>query len=97
MCGYLIDHTALILDLKLYEACRGKGFWKWDTYLLYDTEYITFVRQEVTNTINQCKIHDVNREDYSINFRSLFEMIKLNIREQTTPYSIQTAKTLRAN
>ena len=82
MCGYHTDHSALILDLEIYEACRGNGFWKWSTSLLYDTDYITLVRQETTNTINQYKIHDV-REDYSIDFRSLFEMIKLNVRGHT--------------
>ena len=97
VCGYRTVHSALILDLELYEACRGKGFWKWNTSLLYDTEYITLIRQEITNTINQYKIHDVNREDYSIDFRSLFEMINVNVRGQTIPYSIQKAKALRAD
>ena len=75
---------------------EGKDFGN-GTSLLYDTEYITLIRQEITNAINKYKIHDVNRKDYSIDFRSLFEMIKLNVRGQTIPYSIWKAKALRTD
>ena len=54
--GYRTDHSALILELNLLEAKHGKGFWKFNTSLLHDKEYINVVKQEICNTISNTSV-----------------------------------------
>ena len=93
--GYRTDHSALTLELNLLEAKCGKGFWKFNTSLLHDKEYINVVKQEICNTISQYKCNEksnVGDREFTINNQMFFEMLKLNIRGQNVAYSSRKAK-----
>ena len=93
--GYRTDHSALTLELNLFEAKHGKGFWKFNTSLLHDKEYINVVKQEICNTISQYKCNEksnVGGREFTIDNQLFFEMLKLNIRGQSVAYSSRKAK-----
>ena len=75
----------------------GNGYWKMNTSLLHDVEYIQLVKNEIKNTLNCYKVeNDQNFEAYSIDFQLLFEVLKLNIRGKTISYSVNKAKQIKA-
>ena len=79
------------LDVGLVKL--GNGYWKMNTSLLYDVEYIQLVKNEIQNTLNCYKVeNDQNFKLYSTHFQLLFEMLKLNIRGKTISYSVNKAK-----
>ncbi len=59
----------------------GKGFWKFNTSLLHDHEYVTNIKNVIKSTVNT---HD-HIEDKSL----IWEIIKFDIRNYTIIYSSQ--------
>ena len=81
MHGYHTNHSFIGMSLDVGLVKRGNGYWKMNTSLLYDVEYIQLVKNEIKNTLNCYKVeNDQNFEVYSIDFQLLFEVVKLNIR-----------------
>ena len=44
VAGYRTDHSTAIINLAFSEQQRGRGFWKFNNSLLYDSEYFNRVK-----------------------------------------------------
>ena len=78
--GFKTD-SMITLDLSLHSNPRGKGFWKLNTSLLSEMEYIERIKTTIENTVNEYK------DDSSVNPALLWEMIKLKVREKSLSYA----------
>ena len=78
--GYRSDHSLIEIELDLHEITCGRGFWKFNHFLLHDNEYVKLVKHI---------IEDVKEEYGKLlhNKQMALEMIKLKIRGATIPYS----------
>ena len=94
--GYRTDHSFVGISVDLCEAARGKGFWKFNTALLRDKDYINLVKKVIQNVIERYTNvnQDNNESSQTISNQMLWEMIKLGIRGETIPYCIQRKKKL---
>ena len=90
--GYRTDHSFTGVEINLEESNRGKGFWKFNTSLLKDKDYIRIVKAEIKKTIEQYSTVTNNETVRTISNQMLFEMIKLNIRGVTIPYCSRLKK-----
>ena len=97
--GYRTDHSALTLELQLNNTIRGKGFWKFNTSLLREVDYVNSVKQEIKTTLGLYSENDGFNEDcgnnFTVDYQTLFELLKLNIRGQTIAFSSKKAKDRR--
>ena len=73
------DHRLVKTHFETSKFKQGKGIYKMNTQLLKDAEYCTEMIQVIQNTINEFS----NENDQTI-----WEMIKINIRETSQHYSI---------
>ena len=89
--GYRTDHSSLILEIQLHDTKRGKGFWKFNTSLLHNAEYVTLVKNTIKNIVRTYSNGTGSRDQFGYNlsadYQTLFEMIKLNIRGQTIAFN----------
>ena len=91
--GYRTDHSFIGVEINFEESNRGKGFWKFNTSLLKDKEYIGIVKVEIKKTIEQyTRVTNNNERVTTLSNQMLFEMIKLNIRGVTIPYCSRLKK-----
>ena len=74
MPGYKSDHSLVTLKLSLHSNARGRGFWKLNTSLLNETEFIN----QIKSTIQQTK--DEYANDEFVDPKLLWEMIKMKVR-----------------
>ena len=44
--GYRSNHSLTGLELDVINTERGKGFWKFNSSLLQDPEYVTLIKKE---------------------------------------------------
>ena len=72
--GYKTDHSMIALIISLHSNQRGNGFWKLNTSLLSDEDYVKLIK----STIHQTKTCYVN--DSTVSPALLWEMIKLKVR-----------------
>ena len=80
------DHTALIMDIKIDKNDRGEGYWKLNTSLLQDKEYIS----TIINTIEDCKSHY-----HKLHSKILqWEMIKIHVKQESIKFSKYHSKQL---
>ena len=91
LAGYRTDHSIVIINLAFSEQQRGKGFWKFNNSLLYDSEYVNRVKKCIKETVEEYKIHGDAHSPESIRFsiddQLFFETLKLQIRGTTIPYA----------
>ena len=84
--GYKTDHS--ILEIALHQKPRGRGFWKLNSSLLTDEQYL----KSIKTVIQQTKTEYMS--DNSVNPALLWEMIKMKVREKSISYAIaKTSKT----
>ena len=81
------DHKAVKLILALVKERRGSGLWKFNTSLLEDKEYIKLIKENYPIITN--KYSDLEDK------RLKWELIKMEIRAITIPYSKNKQKNLR--
>ena len=74
--GFKTDHSLITLSLSLHSNPRGNGFWKLNTYLLADSNFIEIIKIAMQETANEYK------DDKLVNPRLLWVMIKLKVREK---------------
>ncbi len=48
--GYLTDHSLVLLELRLNDFVRGRGFWRFNNSLLKDPVYIKKVKEVIQKT-----------------------------------------------
>ena len=51
--GYRTDHSFTGIEVNINDSIRGKGFWKFNTSLLHDQEYVKIVKNEIKKTVAQ--------------------------------------------
>jgi len=89
--GYRSDHSIISLNIKINNQTRGKGFWKFNTSLLHDEQYIQEIKQVIRENIERYAIPGQNLENkdilFEINDQLFFETLKMEIRKKTISYS----------
>lgn len=95
--SYRSDHSMVVLDLEFHPFVRGKGLWKFNNSLLYDSEYIKTVKDKISDIKKQYaalvynfdNIDIINIEDihFRINMQLFLETLLMEIRGKTISYS----------
>ena len=75
--GYRSDHSFVSLEIEWTEVTRGKGFWKFNSSLLVDPEYVNLVKQVIEEVKEQSSEHHSSQ--------TILEMIKLKVRGSLFP------------
>lgn len=88
--GYKTDHSLITVSINLHVNPRGPGYWKLNTSLLSEIEYI----ERIKSTIAQVQKEYEN--DDNVDDSLLWEMIKLKVRESSIRYA-KRKKTLMKN
>jgi hypothetical protein len=77
-------------------AKRGKGYWKFNSRLLRDSEYINLVKTCIKDTISEYysngDVDDIIKVELSCNDQNFFEILKMKIRSISIEYSIKKSK-----
>ena len=87
--GYKTDHSLCKIDVNYHSNKRGPGFWKLNSALLSEIEYINAIKATITQTVAQYE-HDEEVDEVL-----LWEMIKLEIRNTSIKYSKAKMKEMR--
>ena len=61
--GYRIDHSAITLEVCFRQSERGKGYWKFNSSLLRDINYVNIVKKCIAETITTYKNPHCNIQD----------------------------------
>ena len=95
--GYRSDHSIVTLELKLMDQNRGKGFYKMNTSLLRDKEYVQMIENVIRNTTltyslpiySHNFVHECPSEvEVTISWSLFWETLILNMRTETISFSI---------
>ena len=84
--GFKTDHSLITLSLSLHSNPRGNGFWKLNTSLLADNNFIETIKKAIQETAKEYK------DDNLVNPLLLWDMIKLKVREKSITYSASIKK-----
>ncbi|RMX56506.1 hypothetical protein pdam_00023897, partial [Pocillopora damicornis] len=88
--GYKTDHSLIEVTIATHSNKRGPSFWKLNTSLLSEIDYINQIRVTIKN------IQEEYKNDSFVDDALMWEMIKLKIREQSLKYStVKKAKISR--
>ena len=71
----------ITLRISLHSNPRGPGFWKLNTSLLTETDYVNQIKRTIQETQEEYK------DDDSVNPSLLWEVIKMKVREKSLRYS----------
>lgn len=98
--GYKTDHSAITFTFSASLAKRGKGYWKFNSQLLRDLDYIkkvkTCINESILEYYESGNIDDLLNVKLSCNDQVFFELIKMKIRSLSIGYSIQKAREEKA-
>ena len=87
--GYKTDHSLCKIDFHCHSNTRRPGFWKLNTALLSETEYVNAIKTTISQTVSQYE------NDQEVDEVLLWEMIKLEIRNSSMKYSKVKMKEMR--
>ena len=73
--GFKTDHSMITLSLSLHSNPRGNGFWKLNTSLLKESNYLEEIKATTRQSVNEYE------DDDSVNAVLLWEMVNLKKRE----------------
>ena len=100
--GYRTDHSAVYVDLVINQHKRGNGWFKFNTSLLKDKEYLSLMREAVYDVLElycvpvytrQFLIQDLGHTaQFQISHALLWEALILQLRTQTISYSINKCR-----
>ena len=90
--GFCSDHSGITLEVDFSRFQRGKGFWKFNTSLLKEAEYVELVKDTIKRVVAQYAIIDED-PDFYINATS--EILN-NFYETSSPETLQHV-TLKIN
>ena len=79
--GFKTDHSMITLTVAQYENIRGPGYWKLNTSFLSEIEYVNKIKSTIKSVTEEYQ------HDQTMNNSSLWEMIKLKVREQSLKYA----------
>ena len=75
--GYKTDHSLIEIKIALHSNMRGPGFWKLNTSLVTEFDYVNQIRAVIKDTQEEYK------NDRSVDDALMWEIIKLKIREHS--------------
>ena len=81
LTGYKTDHSLIEIVVATHSNMRGPGFWKLNTSLLTEMDYINQIRAVIKDA------QEEYQNDTFVNDALMWEKIKLNIRKQSLKYS----------
>ena len=84
--GYKTDHSMITLQISLHSNKRCRGFWKLNTSLLKDIEYVNRIKL----IINRTKKEYAN--DETVDPSLLWEMVKMKVREESIKFGAHKKK-----
>ena len=94
--GYRTDHSAIVFEFSASSTKRGKGYWKFNSQLLRDIEYVELVKSCITETVEEYLISgdvkDCSNVELSCNDQVFWEILKVKIRSITISHSIKKAR-----
>ena len=94
--GYKTDHSAITFVFSAASTIRGKGYWKFNSQLLRDLEYIQLVKNCVKETIEEYRVSedpvDFLNIQLSCNDQIFWEILKVKIRSISISYSTHKAR-----
>ena len=95
--GYRTDHSIIILDICFNNFKKGRGFWKFNNFLLQNQDYVKLVNKVIDDCILQYaampytyrSVHIISIQDLSIVIEddTFFETLLLLIRGETIKFS----------
>ena len=94
--GYRSDHSLIGIELCTKKTERGKGFWKFNSALLKEREYVSLVKNEIRNVVRDLS-YGLDSCTETTSKQMLLEVLKLRIRGVTIPYCAKRKKKLREN
>ena len=81
------------IELNTESSECGKGFWKFNSALLKEHEYVTLVKNEINNLISELT-EGQGSQTLTTSKQMFFEVLKLRIRGVTIPYCAKCRKKL---
>ena len=75
--GFKTDHSLVQLSLIKGNQPRGKGFWKFNSSLLSDLDYVNAIKSEINETIEQ---------NQNLHALLLWDFLKFQIRRKTVSF-----------
>ena len=82
--GVFSDHSMLMIEISVKDLERGRGFWKFNSMLLHDVDYVLHIK-------NLIKLYD-EKYNYLEDKGLKWELIKSEIRSFTVPYCVKMKK-----
>ena len=83
--GFCSDHSAITLELDFSKFIRGRGFWKFNSSLLYDNEYVMGIKKLIKRVVAQYAIIDDNSKFYE----TVSNEVLKQFYDSATPESLQ--------
>ena len=80
--GYRSDHSPVLMQIKLNPRAKGPGYWKFNTSLLRDPDYVEKVN----------KLLDIELAQPFDSYKDKWELIKLMFRSSTLQYAARKKK-----
>ena len=87
--GYKRDHSLCNIEINFYTNPRGPGFWKLNSSLLGEIDYVNDIKSSIAKTVHQYE------NDKTVDEVLLCEMIKLQIRDTSIKYSKAKTKKMK--
>ena len=87
--AYKTDHSLCTIDISYHSNPRGPGFWKLNSALLSEVDYVNAIKSTIAETASEYE------SDEEVDEVLLWEMIKLKIREASMKYSKVKMKTMK--
>jgi hypothetical protein len=88
--GYRTDHSAIVFSFSASPANQGKGYWKFNSQLLRDSNYIDIVKTCIRDTLSEYysvgNIDDFLHVELLCNDQVFFEILKMKIRSVSIAY-----------
>ena len=98
--GYKTDHSAVVFTFSASIEKRGKGYWKFNSQLLRDTEYIQKVKTCINDTVSEFHqsgdIDDPFHVKFTCNDQFFLELLKMKIRSVSITHSIAKSREEKA-
>ena len=87
--GYRTDHSMITVRINTATNPRGPGFWKLNTHLLTESEYINLIRKTITNVSKEYE--GQNEVDEIL----LWDVIEMQIRATSIQYAKEKKSRLK--
>ena len=93
-CGYRTDHSGILLKLKLFENVKHNTFWKFNSSLLKDKNYLDEINNEI-NAVKDEYLIKSNADDmladeeiqFSVSDDIFLDFLLMKIRAKTISYA----------